>query len=36
LQDGDIRDIKIVHTPKGPLYFVTRNSASLQIFKKLN
>ena len=36
LQDGDVRDIKIVHTPKGPLYFVTRNSASMQIFKKLN
>jgi hypothetical protein len=36
LQDGDVRDIKIVHTPKGPLYFVTRNSATLQIFKKLN
>jgi enediyne biosynthesis protein E4 len=36
LQDGDVRDIKIVHTPKGPLYFVTRNSATMQIFKKLN
>ncbi len=36
LQDGDVRDIKIVHTPKGHLYFVTRNSASMQIFKKLN
>jgi hypothetical protein len=36
LQDGDVRDIKIVHTPKGPLYFVTRNSAAIQIFKKLN
>ncbi len=36
LQDGDVRDMKIVHTPKGPLYFVTRNSAKMQIFKKLN
>jgi hypothetical protein len=36
LQDGDVRDIKIVNTPKGPLYFVTRNSATMQIFKKLN
>jgi len=36
LQDGDVRDIKIVQTPKGPLYFVTRNSASIQIFKRLN
>jgi hypothetical protein len=35
LQDGDVRDIKIVHTPKGPLYFVTRNSANMQIFKRL-
>ncbi len=36
LQEGDVRDIKIVHTPKGPLYFVTRNSDHLQVFKKLN
>lgn len=36
LQEGDVRDIKIVHTPKGPLYFVTRNSDRLQVFKKLN
>ena len=36
MQDGDVRDIKIVHTPKGALYFVTRNSASMQIFKRLN
>jgi len=36
LQEGDVRDIKVVRTPKGPLYFVTRNSANMQIFKKLN
>jgi enediyne biosynthesis protein E4 len=36
LQEGDVRDIKIVHTPKGPLYFVTRNSDRMQVFKKLN
>ncbi len=36
LQEGDVRDIKTVRTPKGPLYFVTRNSDHLQVFKKLN
>jgi enediyne biosynthesis protein E4 len=36
LQEGDVRDIKIVQTPKGPLYFVTRNSDRMQVFKKLN
>ena len=36
LHEGDVRDIKIVHTPKGPLYFVTRNNANLQIFKRIN
>jgi hypothetical protein len=36
MQDGDVRDIKIVHTPKQNLYFVTRNNDRMQIFKKLN
>jgi hypothetical protein len=36
LQEGDVRDIKIVQTPKGPLYFVTRNADRMQVFKKLN
>ena len=36
LQEGDVRDIKIVQTPKGPLYFVTRNADHMQVFKKLN
>jgi hypothetical protein len=36
LQEGDVRDIKTVRTPKGLLYFVTRNSDHLQVFKKLN
>jgi hypothetical protein len=36
LQEGDVRDIKIVQTPKGPLYIVTRNADRMQVFKKLN
>ena len=35
LQEGDVRDIKTVRTPKGPLYFVTRNNENIQIFRKL-
>lgn len=35
MQDGDVRDIKMVHTPKQNLYFVTRNNDRMQIFKKL-
>ena len=35
LQEGDVRDIKTVRTPKGPLYFVTRNNDYIQLFRKL-
>ncbi|WP_337043092.1 VCBS repeat-containing protein [Emticicia sp. 17c] len=35
LQEGDVRDIKIVNTPKGPLYFVLRNNDKMQVFKRL-
>ena len=34
LQEGDVRDIKTVRTPKGPLYFVTRNNDYIQLFRK--
>jgi len=34
LQEGDVRDIQTVRTPKGPLYFVTRNNDYIQIFRK--
>ena len=35
LQEGDVRDIKIVNTPKGKLYFVVRNNAKMQVFKRI-
>ncbi len=35
LQEGDVRDIKTVRTPKGPLYFVTRNNDYIQLFRNL-
>jgi len=35
LQEGDVRDIQTVRTPKGPLYFVTRNNDYIQLFRKL-
>ena len=35
LMDGDVRDIKTVNTPKGKLYFVTRNNDKLQVFRKI-
>ena len=35
LQKGDVRDIKIVNTPKGKLYFVVRNNDKIQVFRKV-
>lgn len=35
LFDGDVRDIKTVRTPKGPLYFVSRNNDHMQLFRKI-
>jgi enediyne biosynthesis protein E4 len=35
LLNGDVRDIKVVKTPKGMLYFVTRNNNKLQVFRKI-
>ena len=35
LMEGDVRDIKMLNTPKGKLYFVTRNNDKMQIFKKI-
>jgi hypothetical protein len=35
LLDGDVRDIKTIRTPKGPLYFVTRNNDHMQLFRKI-
>lgn len=35
LQEGDVRDIKVVNTPKGPLYFVLRNNDKMQVFKRV-
>ena len=35
LQEGDVRDIKVIRTPKNRLYFVTRNNDKIQIFKKI-
>lgn len=35
LQEGDVRDIKTVNTPKGKLYFVVRNNAKMQVFKRI-
>lgn len=35
LMEGDVRDIKTVNTPKGKLYFVTRNNDKMQIFRKI-
>lgn len=35
LQEGDVRDIKVVNKGKDRLYFVTRNNATIQVFKKL-
>ncbi|GAB3508875.1 VCBS repeat-containing protein [Emticicia fontis] len=35
LQEGDVRDIKVIHTPKEQLYFVLRNNDQMQVFKKL-
>lgn len=35
LMNGDVRDIKTVKTPKGDLYFVTRNNDKLQVFRKI-
>jgi len=35
LQEGDVRDIKVINTPKGQLYFVLRNNDKMQVFKRL-
>ncbi|AFK02772.1 ASPIC/UnbV domain protein [Emticicia oligotrophica DSM 17448] len=35
LMEGDVRDIKTLNTPKGKLYFVTRNNDKLQVFRKI-
>ena len=35
LQEGDVRDIKILNQGKNKLYFVVRNNAKMQVFKKL-
>jgi hypothetical protein len=35
LQEGDVRDIKVINTPKGRLYFVLRNNDKMQIFRKV-
>jgi len=35
LMKGNVRDMKVVNTPKGKLYFVVRNNDTMQLFKHL-
>jgi hypothetical protein len=34
LLEGEVRDIKALKTPRGPLWAVARNNAPLQLFEK--
>jgi hypothetical protein len=34
LLEGEVRDIKVLKTPRGPLWAVARNNAPLQLFEK--